>query len=124
MASVRFYNDHINEKCNDEILLVDGQVFDRYSSPLRGPEGQHHGRVWFFHDISETRSRTFKTNGLEDKARAFGAKVAGKQISMAALQGYLLEYRNDPIKAEESIDKKCLEDPESGQSVNELEFRL
>ncbi len=40
---------------HDELERLDGRVFERYASPLRGPDGRHYGRVVFFRDISERR---------------------------------------------------------------------
>ena len=37
----------------DEITLRDGRVLDRQSTPLRDEQGEHHGRVCFFRDITE-----------------------------------------------------------------------
>ncbi|HEU0297883.1 MAG TPA: PAS domain S-box protein, partial [Longimicrobium sp.] len=41
----------------DEVLLADGRVLDRYSAPLKGPEGELYGRIWMVRDITE-RKRT------------------------------------------------------------------
>ena len=37
----------------DELTLRDGRVLDRHSTPLRDEQGEHHGRVCFFRDITE-----------------------------------------------------------------------
>jgi chaperone BCS1 len=95
----------------DSALIRPGRVDRRYKLTWACPEQAERLFLRFFHDNAETQSEAFKTNGLEGKARAFGAKVGGKQISMAALQGYLLEYRNDPIKAEEDIDRSDIPRP-------------
>jgi diguanylate cyclase (GGDEF)-like protein/PAS domain S-box-containing protein len=36
-----------------EVRLVDGRVFDRYSTPLRDGDGTHYGRVFYFRDITD-----------------------------------------------------------------------
>ena len=38
--------------CRDQILLVDGQVLDRYGAPLYDPEGQYLGYAWYFRDVT------------------------------------------------------------------------
>ncbi|NTW28508.1 MAG: HD domain-containing protein [Coriobacteriia bacterium] len=43
------------ESSRDELLLADGRVFDRYSSPMLGSNGEHYGRVWYFRDITDRR---------------------------------------------------------------------
>ncbi|MGH7504826.1 MAG: PAS domain-containing protein, partial [Longimicrobiales bacterium] len=39
----------------DEIALRDGRVFDRYTAPIRGDDGSHYGRIWWFRDITDTK---------------------------------------------------------------------
>ena len=46
------------EISRDEIDLIDGTVFDRYSSPVRGENGERYGRIWTFRDI--TRQKQFE----------------------------------------------------------------
>ncbi len=50
---VRYLYEHKEEIGRDVIALVDGRVFERYSAPLLGPEGQYFGRVWYFHDLTD-----------------------------------------------------------------------
>lgn len=40
----------------DEVRLRDGRVLDRYGGPVRGADGEYHGYLWSFRDIS-TRKR-------------------------------------------------------------------
>ncbi len=46
------------EISRDEIDLIDGTVLDRYSSPVRGENGERYGRIWTFRDI--TRQKQFE----------------------------------------------------------------
>ncbi|HEY9616203.1 MAG TPA: response regulator, partial [Microcoleaceae cyanobacterium] len=39
----------------DEILLKDGRVLDRYSSPILSPTGEPYGRLWYYRDITDRR---------------------------------------------------------------------
>jgi PAS domain S-box-containing protein len=39
----------------DELMLLDGRTFERYSAPMADPAGRTYGRVWFFRDITERR---------------------------------------------------------------------
>jgi len=59
--------EHPDEESRDEIELKDGRVFDRYSAPVRGEDGTHYGRVWFFRDITDRRRHE---EGLRFLARA------------------------------------------------------
>lgn len=44
---------HPDERSRDEIELLDGRVFDRYSAPVLGEQGESFGRVWVFRDVTE-----------------------------------------------------------------------
>ncbi|HEX6070608.1 MAG TPA: PAS domain S-box protein [Longimicrobiaceae bacterium] len=47
---------HDPEKVHrDEVLLADGRVLDRYSAPLKSPEGHLYGRIWVVRDITERK---------------------------------------------------------------------
>jgi PAS domain S-box-containing protein len=50
---VRHLMRHPDERARDEIRLRDGRVLYRYSAGLRGEDGAHHGRVWYFRDVTE-----------------------------------------------------------------------
>ncbi len=52
-AKINYLYSNKTQKSRDEILLIDGRVFDRYSSPMFGPDDQYLGRVWYFRDITD-----------------------------------------------------------------------
>lgn len=56
------------EKSNEEVYLVDGRVFDRYSSPIFDENKVHCGRVWFFRDVSEHKKQEKKIMHAEKLA--------------------------------------------------------
>jgi PAS domain S-box-containing protein len=41
----------------DEIVLADGRVLDRTSSPIRADTGESYGRVWFFRDVTARKQQ-------------------------------------------------------------------
>ena len=43
---------HPDATSHDEIELSNGNVFDRYSAPVRDHDGKHYGRIWSFRDVS------------------------------------------------------------------------
>jgi two-component system sensor histidine kinase/response regulator len=55
ISKVEYLYQHPEEKSRDEIALVDGRWFDRYSSPLITAAGKHLGRIWFFSDVTERK---------------------------------------------------------------------
>ncbi len=52
---VQYLYEHRQESCGDEVRLKSGSVFDRYSAPMLGTNGQYFGRVWYFRDITERK---------------------------------------------------------------------
>ncbi len=52
---MKYLYENREEKCREEILLVDGRIFDRYSAPILSVEGKYFGRVWYFRDITERK---------------------------------------------------------------------
>ena len=52
---VRYLNSHTEEVSRDEIELLDGTIFDRYSSPVKDKALNYYGRIWTFRDITERR---------------------------------------------------------------------
>jgi PAS domain S-box-containing protein len=53
-------NAHPDEIAMDEVELVDGTLMERYSAPVCGRDGTYYGRVWTFHDITDTRSKEIR----------------------------------------------------------------
>ena len=53
---VQYLYEHREETSQDELLLKDGRVIDRYSAPMFGPGGRCYGRVWYFRDITERKN--------------------------------------------------------------------
>jgi PAS domain S-box-containing protein len=53
---VTYLYGHKEEKSQDEILLLDGRVLDRYSAPILDKNGQGYGRVWYFRDVTERKN--------------------------------------------------------------------
>ena len=52
---VAYLLSHPDEVSRDEIELINGRVFDRYSAPVLDKGGKHYGRIWTFRDITERK---------------------------------------------------------------------
>lgn len=50
-----YIQEHPQGIIYDEILLKDGRVLDRYSSPILSPDGEPYGRLWYYRDITERK---------------------------------------------------------------------
>ena len=55
LSKVNFLYQHPHEKSRDEIELIGGTVFDRYSAPMLGTAGEYYGRIWYFRDITGSK---------------------------------------------------------------------
>ena len=53
IARVQYLYAHPEAEGHDKLETNDGRVIDRHTAALRGPGGQHLGRIWFFRDITE-----------------------------------------------------------------------
>ncbi|WP_103670231.1 ATP-binding protein [Pseudanabaena sp. BC1403] len=54
LEKVDYLYDHPKEISRDEISLLDGRFFERYSAPIYWSNDSY-GRVWFFRDISDRK---------------------------------------------------------------------
>ncbi|MDD2271311.1 MAG: PAS domain-containing protein [Desulfuromonadaceae bacterium] len=55
LAKVRYLYKNPHEHSRDEIVLGDGTVLDRYTTPLLSDDGRCYGRLWSFRDITERK---------------------------------------------------------------------
>jgi PAS domain S-box-containing protein len=72
LARVKHLYENPDEESRDEITLKDGRTFDRYSAPIKGPDGVHYGRVWFFRDVTgRKRTELELRRAAEETRRAY-----------------------------------------------------
>jgi PAS domain S-box-containing protein len=69
LEKVLYLYEHREEKSRDEVVMKDGRVFDRYSAPMLGPEGQYYGRVWFFRDVTKQKQAELSLKNSEQRYR-------------------------------------------------------
>lgn len=55
LERVRGLYQHREAKARDEILLLDGRTWERYTAPMLAPDGKYYGRIWYFRDITERK---------------------------------------------------------------------
>ena len=55
VEGVKYLYAHQEEKLHDELKLKDGRIFDRYSAPMIGADGNYYGRVFYFRDITQSK---------------------------------------------------------------------
>lgn len=52
VEKMHYFFDNPNDSTHDEVLLNDGRMLERYSTPALSPDDECFGRVWSFKDVS------------------------------------------------------------------------
>jgi PAS domain S-box-containing protein len=81
----------------DEIRLLDGRVFDRWSEPQR-LAGRSVGRVWSFRDVTESRQAAQALRESQDLLELFFSQ---------SLDGFFFMMLDQPIAWDETTDKEA-----------------
>ncbi len=102
MARVEDLMANPEEKSRDEIELVDGRFFDRYSAPIIDKEKNFRGRVWFFRDITEIK----KSRALLEKQNT----MLEKQVRHRTAELQNLNQTLTTLLHSLEKEKKALED--------------
>ena len=55
LRRVQYLYEHRLETSREELVLKNGRIVDRYSSPMFGAGDRYYGRVWYFRDITERK---------------------------------------------------------------------
>lgn len=116
---VLYLLDNPTLNSREEITLIDGRVFERYSGPIISPESYYFGRVWYFRDITERK----QAENLLKRYQILSEHT--QEIILFALpDGQIIEANNAAIEAygytrDELLSKKMfdLRAPEEKQSV-------
>jgi PAS domain S-box-containing protein len=69
IEKVEYLYAHPDEISRDQIDLINGKCFDRYSAPVRGRDGKYYGRIWSFRDITERKQADEKQRASEERYR-------------------------------------------------------
>ncbi len=77
VARAAYLYDHPEETSSDELLLRDGRVMERWTSPVRSDAGEIHGRLWMFRDITERRRLELDRAVVTERMAAMGRLAAG-----------------------------------------------
>lgn len=73
LEQVEFLYNHPRAVSYDEIHLLNGKVFDRYSGPVTSPEGNYYGRIWHFRDITERKQAEAELQSQNQRAYLLNA---------------------------------------------------
>ncbi|MCE0499797.1 MAG: PAS domain S-box protein [Methylacidiphilales bacterium] len=121
---VAYLYDHPDDVSHDEVELLDGRFFDRYTAPVRGQDGKNFGRIWSFRDVTERKKaveQIAEQADFLDKAR--------DAIIVRDLEGKVLFWnkgaeRNYGWTRQEVVGRSILEiihtDPKKFEEINRL----
>lgn len=72
LSKVSTLKKYLQKESTDEIYLKNGKIYERYTTPIKDNKGNFYGRVWYFHDITESK--------LYEKQRELLIAVAGHEL--------------------------------------------
>ncbi|BAY11233.1 trifunctional serine/threonine-protein kinase/ATP-binding protein/sensor histidine kinase [Calothrix sp. NIES-2098] len=55
LEKVQYLYQNPEQDSNDEVVLKDRRILDRWSTSVRSPSGEYYGRIWYFRDITERK---------------------------------------------------------------------
>ena len=91
LARVKYLYEHKLETSVEEILLKDGRIIDRYSSPINGEDASYFGRVWYFRDITEKKRYEQRIKESENKFRGL---IEQSLVGIAMIEDAKFSYAN------------------------------
>ena len=87
---VAYLYAHPAEISRDELELINGKVFDRYTAPVIGHDGKYFGRIWAYRDITERKQAEEARRGSEARYRTL-FDCAPDGILIGDPDGYYLD---------------------------------
>ncbi len=127
-GKVAYLYAHPDTASRDEVELVDGTVFDRYSAPVRDPAGKYYGRIWSFTDITQRKktenalweSKRFLSSALDALSAHIAILDENGNIISANLAWKFFAHKNHFLGSECDIGANYLQvcDAAAGQFSN------
>jgi len=119
---------HPHEVSRDEIELINGKIFDRYTAPVLGLDGTYFGRIWAYRDITEGKRSEARFRLLVDSnvqgvlfwnrnGRITGGNDAFLRLvhlSRAELEAGMINWRDLTPPEYAHLDLRALEEIAAG----------
>jgi two-component system cell cycle sensor histidine kinase/response regulator CckA len=127
---VQYLYAHPDEISREEIDLINGKCFDRYSAPVLGRDGKYYGRIWSFRDVTERKHADEKQRASEERYRTLfdyapdGIVIAnpeGTYIDANASMCRMLGYNRDELIGRSASDIVAQSEiPKIAGALNEI----
>jgi DNA-binding CsgD family transcriptional regulator len=103
---VEFLMANPTEKSRDELELLDGRFFDRYSAPILDKEETIRGRIWFFRDITEIKQTKVL---LQEQNSTLEERVRRRTLELEKLNDTLRTLLHSLEKEKKVLQEKTTE---------------
>jgi PAS domain S-box-containing protein len=123
---VDYLNSHPDEVSRDEVELLNGTIFDRYSAPVRDKQNNYYGRIWTFRDITERRQLEEQFRQAQ-KMEAVGQLTGGIAHDFNNLLTVILgcsEFINEEVKENPRLSKMAQMILDAAQRGADLTHRM
>jgi signal transduction histidine kinase/ActR/RegA family two-component response regulator len=123
---VDYLNSHPDEISRDEVELLSGTIFDRYSAPVRDKLNNYYGRIWTFRDITERRQLEEQFRQAQ-KMEAVGQLTGGIAHDFNNLLTVILgcsEFIGEEVKENPRLSKMAQMILEAAQRGADLTHRM
>jgi signal transduction histidine kinase len=122
---VAYLNSHPDDVSRDEVELLNGTIFDRYSAPVRD-KLNNYGRIWTFRDITERRQLEEQFRQAQ-KMEAVGQLTGGIAHDFNNLLTVILgcsEFIGEEVKENPRLHKMAQMILEAAQRGADLTHRM
>lgn len=105
LEKVEYLMANPTETSRDELELLDGRFFERYSAPVYDKDGDIQGRIWFFRDISEIKKVKAQ---LEEQNQRLEERVHARTIELENLNKTLRTLLHSLEKEKKALEERTL----------------
>lgn len=112
LEKVAYLNNNKTKRSRDEIVLKNGRCFDRYSAPLYDYHDNYHGRVWYFHEITEIKKTQY---ALDKSYREMEASIAERTSELTTANRLLQKE----IEERKRVESDLIETEQKWESLTQ-----